>query len=66
MFDGRIPQIEGGSGSVVVVRTCVVLEGGLIESQAYVRTFVWDVIRDVEGGRGTNGPPFGRLLWPLI
>jgi hypothetical protein len=46
MFDSRIPQIEGGSGSVVVVRTCVVLEVGLTES----RTFVWVMICVVGGG----------------
>jgi hypothetical protein len=40
-----MPHIEGGSDSVVVVRTCVVLEVGLTES----RTFVWVVIPVVGG-----------------
>jgi hypothetical protein len=40
-----MPNIEGGSGSVVVVQTCVVLEGGLTDSC----TFVWVVIRAVGG-----------------
>jgi hypothetical protein len=45
MFDNQMPQIEGGSGSVVVVRICVVLQlvgalvcgrGGLTESHTFV------------------------------
>jgi hypothetical protein len=36
MFDIRMPQIEGGSGSDVVVWTCVVLEVGLTESRIFV------------------------------
>jgi hypothetical protein len=40
-----MPQIEGGSGSVTVVQTCVVLEVGLTENH----TFVWVVIRAVGG-----------------
>jgi hypothetical protein len=40
MFDNRIPQIEGSSGSVVVLWMCMVFELGLNES----RTFVWVVI----------------------
>jgi hypothetical protein len=40
-FDSRMPQIEGVSGSIVVVWIYVVLELGLTES----RTFVWVVIR---------------------
>jgi hypothetical protein len=35
-FDSRVPQIKGGSGRVAVVRTCVVLEGGLTESRTFV------------------------------
>jgi hypothetical protein len=52
-----MPQIEGGSGSVVVVRMCMMLELGLTASH----TFVWGVIHS---GGGINGPPFGHLLWP--
>jgi hypothetical protein len=40
-----MPQIEGGSVSVVVVFICMVLELGLTESC----TFVWVVIRAGEG-----------------
>jgi hypothetical protein len=57
-FDSWMPQIEGGSGSVFVVRICMMLKVGLKE----IRTFVWVVIHVVGG---TNGPPFGCLLWPL-
>jgi hypothetical protein len=49
-----MPQIEGGSVSVVVVWIFMVLERGLTES----RTFVWVVIR---AGGGGNRP-----LWALI
>jgi hypothetical protein len=54
-----MPQIEGGSVSVVVVCIFMVLELGFTKSH----TFVWVVIC---AGGDTNGPPCGRLLWALI
>jgi hypothetical protein len=36
-----MPQIEGGSGSIVVVQICMVLEIGLTKSH----TFAWVLIR---------------------
>jgi hypothetical protein len=68
MFDSRMPQIEKGCGSVVVVWICVALElvgalvcghYGLTESSTFVRVMIRD-------GGDTNGPLFGRLLCPLI
>jgi hypothetical protein len=50
MFDSRMPQIKGGSVSVVVVWMCMVLELGLTESH----TFVWVVI--LAGGGGYTIP----------
>jgi hypothetical protein len=41
-----MPQIKGGSGSLVAVWICMVVELGLTES----RTFVWVVIHATGGG----------------
>jgi hypothetical protein len=40
-FDSRMPQTEGGRGSVVLVWMCMVLELGLTEGHI----FVWIGIR---------------------
>jgi hypothetical protein len=58
-FESQMPPIKGGIGIAVVVRIGMVLELGLTESHM----FVWVMIRV---GGGTNGPPFGLLMWPLI
>jgi hypothetical protein len=62
-----MPQIEDGSGSVVLVRICMVLElvgalvcrhDGLTESHTFIRVVI-------HAGGDTNGPSFGYFLCPL-
>jgi hypothetical protein len=68
MLDGRMPPVNHGSGSAVVVRIGVVLQldGALVCGHARVtesHTFVWFMMCT---GGDTNGSPFGRLLCSLI
>jgi hypothetical protein len=69
-FDGRMPQVNDGSCSAVVVRVGVVLQiyGALVcgcdrvtESHTFVRVLMCT-------GGDINGPPFGRLFcsWILV
>jgi hypothetical protein len=65
MFDSRMPHVEGGSGSVFVVRSYVCgwcLKLGWVDRELYVRLYGSRfMIRDV-GGYQWHGPPFGRCV----